>query len=269
MKYIIQTIVPLLFTFANLYAETEIINYQSNQPSIEYYSTDEFYRPEFTQTDSVEEPIIQSDEEASYLPDTTSPTVSDENNIIVPDAFKREEVVPFEHHAVEYHEVSLSEAEEVSNTSSLVMEDNDIDTPTENYAGFYKLIKGSDSFKGMFESINDGFMVIEKLDENDFGFYYVIQSKDFAPNEKYGIFHYKEGKFFQKFIDDSELRDNVTLKKFGSSLETSIITVRGTQSIQWEERSEAEISMLNPKLQKALELTKENYRQIYRDRFKN
>ena len=217
--------------------------------------------------DKVESQITLSEE---YLENSNQQDTGEYENIIIPQSFKKSTINNENNLNLNTQEeplVVVQEPKELVEHREIT--DNDIDTPPIDYSGYYKFTQGSDSFRGMFEKINDGYLVIEKLDENDFGFYYVIQSKEFPPNEKYGIFHYKNGRFFQKFIDDLELRDNVKLKGTEYAIETTIETNKGTQSIQWEKSYEEDISTLNSKLQEALKLTKENYRQIYKERFKN
>jgi len=241
MKYMIKTSVSILLTLSLHAQGIEKIDY--NDPDIiipEYFSS------------KYESNSIQ-----------TTNSSNNELPIIIPDSFKKSQSTDMLSPIV-----SSSLETNLSNNNSII-NDSDTDIAPDQYSGYYKFIKGTDSFQGMFESIDDGFLVIEKLDDNDFGFYYVIQSKKFPPNEKYGIFHYKDGKFFQKFINDPVLRDNVEMKKSDISLETAIATNKGTQAIQWETSSEDWIDTLSPKLQKLLKHSKENYRQIYKDKFTN
>jgi hypothetical protein len=97
----------------------------------------------------------------------------------------------------------------------------------------------------------------------------VIQKGDSAPNNRYGIFHYKDGKFFQKFLDDSPLRDNVKVLKSGIELSTMMTGNLGEYNLHWQEVSVDDINSLSLKLQKYLKNTKENYRQIYKEKFTN
>jgi len=248
MKCLIKTSVGILLTLS-LHAES-IERTDANGNTI--------IIPDCFSSQNTYNPPIQNNQ----ITDSTD--YIDNTPIIIPESFKNSQ------HIEPTTQIEIVPESNISNgKTAVVINDSDIDIAPEEYSGYYRFIKGSDSFRGMFESIDNGFLVIEKLDDNDFGFYYVIQSKKFPPNEKYGIFHYKNGKFFQKFINDPVLRDNVDLKKSGISLETDIATNKGTQAIQWEVSEKDEINNLNSKLQKSLKDAKENYRQIYKEKFKN
>jgi len=159
--------------------------------------------------------------------------------------------------------VKINNTPEISSKNILLNENNN---DINNYEGSYHFVKGTDSLKGIYENIDDGYLVIEKLDEDDYGFYYVEQSNKYSPNSKFGIFHYENNRFYQKFLDGSENRDNVKLVQFDNKLETTINTVRGTQAIQWKKTFEV-TPMLSEKLMTALKNAKENYRQIYKEKF--
>lgn len=145
--------------------------------------------------------------------------------------------------------------------------DKDLDFPLENYEGTYRFVKGTTSLAGQITTLTEGLLFIEKLDENDFGFYYVIQRNEMAPTEKYGILHYKKERFFLKFIGDPIHRDNVKIKKSASQLETDMWDDKGEHAIQWELGSEEDINRLSPQLKAAFDIAKDNYTQIFKNNF--
>jgi len=247
MKYFIQVWMVIVFTF-NLPATNQ---YDDDVIVPEYFSSDK--------TSSIIEEEIIMPESTSIIEEQIAST-----NDIVPESFTNNNEV-FIANSI----TTITQEEPISSTSSLNMIDNDTDIPDQNYAGYYSLFKGSTELGGNFQQLDYGFLVIEKLDENDFGFYYVIQKGDSAPNNRYGIFHYKEGKFFQKFLDNSPLRDNIKVLKSGIDLSTMITGNLGEYNLHWQEVSADDINSLSSKLQKYLKDTKENYRQIYKEKFTN
>ena len=242
MKYFIQIWMILLSTFSLQATE----QYANDIIVPEYFSSNK------------DSSFIQEEITNNYIDNTVQST----NDIIVPESFKNNKET-----SITNMSNNISEEPAIIQTSSKT--DIDSDIPTDDYTGFYKFERGTTGMKTMTETLHDGFLVIEKLDENDFGFYYVIQKKDQAPTDRYGIFHYKEGRFFQKFIGDPILRDNIEVKKLNIELETIIKDDRGEHAIQWLKGIVDDISMLNQKLQTSLKNTKENYRQIYKEKFIN
>ena len=242
MKYFIQVWMVLLFTFSvhatNQYAEDVII-------------------PEYFSSTVKENTSVINNEIATNIHST--------DDIIVPESFKKNKETSIS------NEINVISEEPITqtNTSAIDIIDNDTDIPNQNYTGHYNLLKGSTSLGGSFQQLDYGFLVIEELDENDFGFYYVIQKGDNAPTNRYGILHYKDGRFFQKFLDGSPLRDNVNLLKSGMELSTKSSGNLGDYDIQWIEGSAEDINSLSPRLQTYLKDSKESYKQIYKDNFKN
>ncbi|CAA6824753.1 MAG: Unknown protein [uncultured Sulfurovum sp.] len=59
--------------------------------------------------------------------------------------------------------------------------------------------------QGMFRSqkITEGYLVIEEIDVNNYGYYYVTIADKLSPETHTGIFYKKGGKFVQKVIEDS------------------------------------------------------------------
>jgi len=59
--------------------------------------------------------------------------------------------------------------------------------------------------QGMFRNqmITEGYLVIEEIDVNNYGYYYVTIAGELTPETHTGIFYQKGGKFVQKVIEDS------------------------------------------------------------------
>ncbi len=135
--------------------------------------------------------------------------------------------------------------------------------------------------RGMFrnQEINEGYLVIEEIDVNNYGYYYVTNTNGFSPEIHTGIFYKKGGKFVQKVIEDNteaeilrgankskmSIIDNIEiiqkddiLKLFiNSDKQEKLIWKRDTDGIQ-----------LSAELQKTLEEAKEEYRLYYKDKCK-
>ena len=262
MKDFIRVWIVLLFT-GNLHATNQ---YAEDVIVPEYFSSTKNH------TNYVEEIIIPEtdsspiSEEAIFVTeDYINKNIPSSDDIIIPESFKKNKETSIN---TLTDVISQEPIIEVSTTQNNII-DKDTDIPDLDYAGYYNLLKGSTHLGGNFQQLNYGFLVIEKLDENDFGFYYVIQKGNSAPNNRYGIFHYKKGKFFQKFLDDSPLRDNVKVLKSGLELSTMITGNLGEYNLHWQEVSANDINSLSSKLQEYLKDTKENYRQIYKEKFKS
>lgn len=79
-------------------------------------------------------------------------------------------------------------------------DDNDLKvTDEESLVGNYTLKRGLFGT----QEISDGYLVIEELDVNNYGYYYVTVSGNFSPETHTGIFYNKDGKYVQKIIEDS------------------------------------------------------------------
>ena len=135
--------------------------------------------------------------------------------------------------------------------------------------------------RGMFrnQEISEGYLVIEEIDVNNYGYYYVTNVQGFSSEIHTGIFYKKGGKFVQKVIEDNteaeilrgankskmSIIDNIELiqkdellKLFiNSDKQEKLIWKRDTDDIQ-----------LSPELQKTLEEAKEEYRLYYKDKCK-
>jgi hypothetical protein len=106
-----------------------------------------------------------------------------------------------------------------------------------NIEGKYTLEKGQISFGDIRKTINSSDLVIEKLDDDNFGFYYTVQVEEHVPDEYFGIFYYKDDKFVQKVITDGgevSYYDNIELIKEDNRLKLTIKTNKGKRIIIWD-----------------------------------
>jgi len=254
MKYFIWVSITLLFTLS--------LNANNNEDD-DIIIPEYFNKQKNKNSDFIKEETVISRSISSSQPKESISVIS--NDIIIPESFKKHK----ETSTTNPTDPILTEPIIQSSSSQTITIDTDTDIPNENYEGYYNLIKGSTHLGGSYQQLDYGFLVIEKLDENDFGFYYVIQKGNSAPTDRYGIFHYKEGKFFQKFLDGSPLRDNVKVLKSGMELSTMISGNLGEYNLRWQEAFAEDINTLSPKLQTYLKDSKESYRQIYKENFSN
>jgi len=291
MKYIIDTFIILLLTLTLNATEPnmddiivpEYFSSMSNQTEQEELIDETPPISENFQNNLEEERAIEETtlEETAVEETTIIDAISSENTINYQSASNSEIIIP------ESLKSSSEEEEEepTKNTASskeytdspkepiTTFYDTDTDIPDQDYSGYYKLVTGTTSMGDMSNTFENGFLVIEKLDENDFGYYYAVQTNKHYPDGRYGIFHYKNKRFFQKIIGDSELRDTVKLEKYMKESTMMVKTIysdnKGTHAIEWEESSPQDISFLDKQLQKYLQDIKNNYQQIYKEKFTN
>jgi len=123
---------------------------------------------------------------------------------------------------------------------------------TPNIAGTFNLIEGSYrynsdglSFK---HKIKASSIIIEKLSDNEFGYYYITKLDGLTTNSYFGGFLFKEGKFYQKVVDDSthktSLVDNIRLTKFRDTLRLTIKTADAKRDIFWKKSKEPDASLI-------------------------
>ena len=133
-------------------------------------------------------------------------------------------------------------------------------------SGEYGLESGTDNYK----SVSKAYMVIEKLDDTNFGYYYAVQDeKAKASDSTFGIFRYKEGKFLNKVLDEgttTTLNDNITLITEGQRLKLVVLRSYGKRVIIWSRVLE-DGKTEEPILTEALADAKNSYNQIYKEKF--
>ena len=133
-------------------------------------------------------------------------------------------------------------------------------------SGEYELETGTDNYK----NISKAYMVIEKLDDKNFGYYYAVQDeKAKASDGIFGIFRYKGGKFLNKVLDEkttTTLNDNITLITEGQRLKLVVLRSYGKRVIIWSRVLE-DGQKEDPLLTESLADAKVSYTQIYKQKF--
>ena len=136
--------------------------------------------------------------------------------------------------------------------------------------GRYNLHRGLYLHGGIHREITQGYLVIEKLDDDDFGYYCAIKSGDTVANSFIGIFHHKNKRFYQKLIDGkkSTLRDAISIVVDTEKNRIKITTLInvGKRVIIWEKSKEVDIEQALI-LDETIEEARDSYTQIYKNRF--
>ncbi len=151
---------------------------------------------------------------------------------------------------------------------NLVNSDNqDYDPIAPNIQGEYSFIQGTDL--NVRKVIQEGYLVIEKLNDNNFGYYYTFKVEKATPKTFFGIFHYYKGKFYQRAIKnegsfETEDLKNTDIKTDGNKLELEISIEGGTLNILWENDNGGAVPF---GIQKSLKEAKHDYEEIYKKNF--
>jgi len=134
-----------------------------------------------------------------------------------------------------------------------------------NISGAYELETGTDHHK----NVSNAYMVIEKLNDQNYGYYYAVQDEKATANAFFGIFRYREGTFLNKVLDEGNmttLNHNITLITEGQRLKLIVIGSFGKRTIIWSRVLE-DNKTENKILSEALADAKISYTQIYKDKF--
>jgi len=141
-------------------------------------------------------------------------------------------------------------------------------------------IKGNYTLRrGLFgtQEIAEGYLVIEEIDVDNYGYYYVTVTKSFSPETHTGIFYKKGGEYVQKVIEDtSELErqqgkkkskvsiiDNISIKQKDELLILNINSNKQEKLIWVRDIDEVEKSS---KLIEALKSGKKEYIAYYKEK---
>lgn len=141
-------------------------------------------------------------------------------------------------------------------------------------------IKGNYTLKrGVFgtQEISEGYLVIEEIDVDNYGYYYVTITKNFSPETHTGIFYKKGGEYVQKVIEDtSELErqqgkkkskvsiiDNISIKQKDELLILNINSNKQEKLIWVRDIDEVEKSS---KLIESLKSAKKEYIAYYKEK---
>ena len=143
--------------------------------------------------------------------------------------------------------------------------------PENTIIGKYTLKRGAFSHGAIYQDITEGYLVIEELDVNNYGYYYVTIVNKMSPETHAGIFYEKAGKFVQKVIYNDENSaeskittvDNINLT-FDDNILKIIIDSTKKETTVWE-RDDGIISK-SAKLSKALENAQQQYLDFYKNK---
>lgn len=153
-------------------------------------------------------------------------------------------------------------------------DENDLTiTPEDSIIGSFILKQGM--FRN--QEITEGYLVIEEIDVNNYGYYYVTIAGELTPETHTGIFYKKGGKFVQKVIEDSspsEVRqgknkskmtiiDNMHLKPDGDMLRLYINSNK-KEDLLWERDHEG--IKHSKKMDEALEQARYQYLKFYQEK---
>lgn len=140
-------------------------------------------------------------------------------------------------------------------------------------SGQYALVEGAYIYNNgdlaLQNSIEASSIVIEKLDENNFGYYYVAKVAGMKNTEGYfGGFTYKDGQFYQKVIDypttNTILYDNIALIPENDSLKLTVKTINAKRVIHWNKVDD--IKQSNSSILTALEEEKKAYIKLFKEK---
>jgi len=165
---------------------------------------------------------------------------------------------------------------------------NGVQTITDDIVGSYTLKKGVLSYSNQKTLINKRIthsdLVIEKLDDDDYGFYLTIQVGELVPTEEVGIFHKKDNKYFKRIIyspnitkdSDISIDSNIPNQHLKTELtdEVKITQKDNGIKIQMKVSNGGEVTIiwtkdLNGSTFKSKELknAKHDYIETYKERF--
>jgi len=144
---------------------------------------------------------------------------------------------------------------------------NDVDDliDVSDISGTYELEKGVDNYK----TVTKANMIIEKLDNENFGYYYAVQDEKSTPNAFFGIFRFKNNTYYNKVIESdttTSLNDNIKLVIEDERLKLTVLTSYGRRIIIWDKVINKTL-IQDTELTEALKDAKESYTQIYKDKF--
>ncbi len=133
-------------------------------------------------------------------------------------------------------------------------------------SGRYELETGTDHQT----NISQAYMVIEKLDALNYGYYYAIKDGKAVANGTFGIFRYRDGTFLNKVVEGDStvttLNHNITLITEGQLLKLVVENSFGKKVIIWSRVLEDDKTE-DESLTEAIKDAKISYTQIYKEKF--
>ena len=143
--------------------------------------------------------------------------------------------------------------------------------PENSIVGEYTLKNGAFSHGSIYQEIKEGYLIIEEIDVDNYGYYYVTIVNDMTPETHSGIFYEKGGKFVQKVIYDEEATDGVKSEittidnieiTFDENILKIVIDSNKKEMTIWE-RDDG-VTPASDKIKKALEEAKHEYYDYYK-----
>ena len=133
--------------------------------------------------------------------------------------------------------------------------------------GEYSLVEGTDL--NVKKTIQDGYLVVEKLNDNNFGYYYTFKVEKATPETFFGIFNYYKGKFYQRAIKnegsfETENLKNTDIKTYEDKLRLEVNIEGGTLNTLWKNDNSGAVPF---NLRKSLKEAKHDYEEIYKKNF--
>ena len=141
---------------------------------------------------------------------------------------------------------------------------------TPDISGVYSLVEGSYIYKkeglAFKNKIEKSYIVIEQLDEINFGYYYITKLENLEIQGFFGGFTYRDNKFYQRIINygkqGSILRDNVKLIKKDNILQLMVKTLDGKRVMIWKQ--EEQLRIKDKPTFTALKNEEKAYHELYR-----
>ena len=155
-------------------------------------------------------------------------------------------------------------------TNQTTDNDNSIKIIPENsILGEYTLQRGLYSNESIHQELSEGYLVIEELDVDNYGYYYATIIDGIAETHL-GIYYKKDGKFVQKVIYNDEsgkskidIQDNINIKLDGDILKIVIDDAKHQVTIWKKDDGTATKS---DKLKKALKEAQKAYKEFYKQK---
>jgi hypothetical protein len=159
---------------------------------------------------------------------------------------------------------------------------DDLKIVEDSIVGKYNLKRGLFNHGQIHQEIDEGYLVIEELDVNNYGYYYVTVVGTTSPETHSGIFYEKGGKFFQKIIYNDENGDlNSSTASAQSHVETIdnldltydenilkiVIDSTKHEILIWE-RDDG-VKTISPKISNALKEAHQEYLDFYKKKCKS
>ena len=139
--------------------------------------------------------------------------------------------------------------------------------PENSIVGEYTLQRGLYSNESIHQELHEGYLVIEELDVDNYGYYYATIINNLAETHL-GIYYKKDGKFVQKVIYNDEtgkskidIQDNINVKLEDNILKVVVDDAKHQVTIWKKDDGTATKS---DKLKKALKEAENAYKEFYK-----